>query len=862
MFSWLDTTGYYSNTYFKYGWNNFVGIIFWQTGLNVSPQQEITINSGTVLEKKIACSEQLRGIYYNNQRGRRIWPLDTGNLQILQTSPFATWYGDLTMENWFFTHCIQVIWWGGYIPGWNDVYGQIDHTLSGGQTFRMIAWVEYDFTWNNIISGSIFSPTFQLSWGLHTWWMFDDNWGIAELSVNIPWCQSFQSTPSIQPIIISQGSGMQFHCFGENAEGYILSIGLSWGTSPFYTTQAIQTGTYQWRLTWSALAIGDYRATCTVQWPSGSGPQCGNQIPFHVWDTIVTPPVWSGCNPNFQWEITFSSYNGSTVINPSLGSYITNKTWINLQWAATEPNNFAITGDFTLGNIAGFYTWTNIFTHLVTYPIQLLTTTGWNNFVSTFITTWSTGSCTYSDAPKRVYVDIIPPTAPVVTVPTNGAYVCPSLLMPVTRSASIDTGSNISHYRYEIYDNNGMSTGIMMSWTTTSLWISLNVALLPLWTYYMRILAVDNVNMVSSSTTVSFTTSSQYCLGTGVVIVTPIIWLRNVDLDKVYRSDPIIILGLTGPTLVSISKGMLFINNGTGVWNTTGMVSSNDTIYIELISSGQYDATVSSTLSVLWLTGTFLLTTKSGNCVLSAAEQLVIQNIYANLKMQYNNDISKLSEFLNTFQSMVEDESELTNSCTLEYLLQLIRDDLGFDGNIDTSNHIAPNCKEYTIGYDGIQHAYYAPETISRFYFVNRETLIRHLDYYNPGDCHINTYGNNLRIPNANDPMKHIAPNGKIYHFVGQYGGFSATEFPSAKYFDSLESIIRYIDLRNPPKEIWTHTVNTAFTPITFAAPNGREYRIFNTDRWYMSYKLMKVKYYPTLSELKNYINRNNPSKR
>jgi hypothetical protein len=28
-----------------------------------------------------------------------------------------------------------------------------------------------------------------------------------------------------------------------------------------------------------------------------------------------------------------------------------------------------------------------------------------------------------------------------------------------------------------------------------------------------------------------------------------------------------------------------------------------------------------------------------------------------------------------------------------------------------------------------------------------------------------------------------------------------------------------------------------------------------------MSYKLMKVKYYTSLSELKNYINRNNPSK-
>jgi len=78
---------------------------------------------------------------------------------------------------------------------------------------------------------------------------------------------------------------------------------------------------------------------------------------------------------------------------------------------------------------------------------------------------------------------------------------------------------------------------------------------------------VDNVGNASPSNIISFTTSQQYCgtLGTGIMIVTPTIWLRNVDLDTVYRSDPILILGLTGPTLVSIDKGMLFINNGTGI---------------------------------------------------------------------------------------------------------------------------------------------------------------------------------------------------------------------------------------------------------------------------------------------------------
>lgn len=135
---------------------------------------------------------------------------------------------------------------------------------------------------------------------------------------------------------------------------------------------------------------------------------------------------------------------------------------------------------------------------------------------------------------------------------------------------------------------------------------------------------------------------------------------------------------------------------------------------------------------------------------------------------------------------------------------------------------------------------------MNRYYFINRESLIRHLDYYNPGDCHINTYGTNYRSSSEN-PMLHIAPNGKIYHLIGQYGGYSAEEFISPKYFDSLQGIKTYIDLRNPAKDIWKHTLDTAFIPIVYAAPNGKEYKIYKTDRGFMSYKLMKVRYFSSL---------------
>jgi hypothetical protein len=67
----------YSTMHFNYGGNDFAGLMFWLTGANVSPAQHITINTGTLNVQEIACSRQLNGMFYNNQRGRRMRPLDT-----------------------------------------------------------------------------------------------------------------------------------------------------------------------------------------------------------------------------------------------------------------------------------------------------------------------------------------------------------------------------------------------------------------------------------------------------------------------------------------------------------------------------------------------------------------------------------------------------------------------------------------------------------------------------------------------------------------------------------------------------------------------------------------------------------------
>jgi hypothetical protein len=45
---------------------------------------------------------------------------------------------------------------------------------------------------------------------------------------------------------------------------------------------------------------------------------------------------------------------------------------------------------------------------------------------------------------------------------------------------------------------------------------------------------------------------------------------------------------------------------------------------------------------------------------------------------------------------------------------------------------------------------------------------------------------------------------------------------------------------------------------VTHTAPNGKVYKIYNTDRGYMSYKFLSVKYFGSLTELTGYIDRYN----
>jgi hypothetical protein len=155
----------------------------------------------------------------------------------------------------------------------------------------------------------------------------------------------------------------------------------------------------------------------------------------------------------------------------------------------------------------------------------------------------------------------------------------------------------------------------------------------------------------------------------------------------------------------------------------------------------------------------------SDSCTLSSQDKGKIQIIYDNLVTQYSGDQNKYDQFLYTMKSMLQDEIDLTNDCNLQYLYDLLNEQLHIVNltGINLTGHIAPNCKPYRVSYNTGKVAYTSPDFIIPTYFVNRDALTRYIDSKNAGDCHVSATTNGNWYFNNIDPNKHVAPNGKLY---------------------------------------------------------------------------------------------------
>lgn len=334
--------------------------------------------------------------------------------------------------------------------------------------------------------------------------------------------------------------------------------------------------------------------------------------------------------------------------------------------------------------------------------------------------------------------------------------------------------------------------------------------------------------------------------------------VTNAEPKQLYSSNTFSVAGLTWQTLISISSWALLYVNGSWVW-TTGMINNNTPLKIEMFASEEFDTTVSSSITVGSLTWVFTITTKPkqpDRCMLTKDEKESIRTVFSGLLEQYWTT-AKLTTLMNTMKSMINDMQDFNYDCNLEYLQSLVEDYLDEIWWWNENIHTAPNCKKYTIIYSDEKKWYTSSNLKVKQYFATRQSLIRFIDSRNPWDCNIVTYWDDNESYDLGEDM-YAAPNGKVYEIIEVAWIYSSPTMINKKEFSSRSDLLYYIDKHNPKIEIWDHNVDTTRTPIVYAASNSKEYKIYKTDRGFMSYKLVKVMYFSTSEEIISYIEKNN----
>ncbi len=596
--------------------------------------------------------------------------------------------------------------------------------------------------------------------------------------------------------------------------------------------------------------------------------------------------------------LTRTGYNQTITGNISIWSSLINPFIVTTRWYSQTPTTgsllFAALTNVPLGiltgntiTVNGIETWV-----LASITFTPNTTSGWLEIYSGSVCTssWTTWLLVYNGNQLKTltqsssgylqtitwYVTIwlgtgiftittkwsdnIPPTTPVITYPLSWEEI---FFTRFEWNASVDTGSWIGWYFYEIATDNTfvdtIHTGFIVTTTGTFGSPSTDFDVSD-WKYYWRMQAKDKEGNLSIRSNTGY-------FRIWTFDDRDFVSKEDANLRTYYDSNEITIDTLKNWVSIwaTLEGDATLYKNGNDIWTGT-FVQNGDDIYITMRSSSKYNKTISSTLRIANRLLEFSIQTKQETddaCSLSDTDKESIQIIFDSLVENYSEDENKFDEFLSTMKSMLADEIDFTNDCNLQYLEDLINGEIGNDtwnGSIDTSAHIAPNCKEYSISFDNLKLAYTSPNFTIATYFANRDCLIRYIDSKNPGDCHVNvnTYSTTSWSFTNTDPSKHIAPNGKVYSLYYNWQWYTSNEFTTVKYFTSIATLRTYIDSKNIPQAIRSHEVDTYFSPQSYIAPNGKEYIIYKTDRWYMSYKLLKVRYFSSLAEIQSFIGRNN----
>lgn len=209
---------------------------------------------------------------------------------------------------------------------------------------------------------------------------------------------------------------------------------------------------------------------------------------------------------------------------------------------------------------------------------------------------------------------------------------------------------------------------------------------------------------------------------------------------------------------------------------------NGDTVKIELISSPDYEETVSSLLTINTITTLFSVKTIAENEAPNPTDYCTRRPVYLILlhafSEVYKGNTPRLINVLDLMLNMINDKID-----------ELIND--------------------------------------------NQDSDAQRLQCFS--DI-VDDYLTDIRSDNHDNMTErtYTAPNGKVYkiQYLTNRKVYTSPDFKQPKLYISYETLTKLIDKNNPKKASWDHTtLDNSFTPVNVTAPNGKVFKVQKTNK-------------------------------
>lgn len=133
----------FSDAHFFTPGNDYAGSFFWLPTEQILPAEQVTLGGSTRY-----CTKKIRGLYFSNAWGARLWPIDRQTATGLISLDSS--YSGLTMTGGFYTSCTNPANTGNLELF--SIYGQVDYSWKG-KTYSISMGRRYDVISNAVLSG-------------------------------------------------------------------------------------------------------------------------------------------------------------------------------------------------------------------------------------------------------------------------------------------------------------------------------------------------------------------------------------------------------------------------------------------------------------------------------------------------------------------------------------------------------------------------------------------------------------------------------------------------------------------------------------------------------------------------------------